>query len=448
MERKSLKKILPKEKVSEGMDCPICCIEYASESNFHCHSCQINHCIGCLKKYLLDTTQDPHCMNCRTVITYDQLMKLTDKNWRLKTYKKRREEILMEREQSKFPETVGHLANLRKASLVTLEIHELMKKRQELDEQIALLQYQVSELKGEGIKKKDRVSYQWTQACPNKDCRGFLNKDFDCPVCNVSFCKECLVPNTEGHTCDPELVETLKEIKKDAKPCPTCGEFISKISGCNQMFCTGCGTAFDWTTGKKEVGIIHNPHAFDYFQRNPEQRTLYEQQRLRNQNPDGGCRGIIPDYRFIHTSPIDTSWKNVWMRYRANIYNIHEYTFPLLERHIGDRDINLDIRMKYIQKGYTEKEFKRFLHQREKKRNYISVISPILRTTYNVFSSYLWAIVDSKDPEEIKRIFQHITDLRGDTNDLFMKISEDLGYTSRMMICPELQLDGLNIRLR
>ena len=446
MERKTLKKILPKSKDREGMECPICCIEYAQESNFHCHSCQINHCMGCMKKYLLDTTQDPHCMNCRTAITYDQLMKLTDKNWRLKTYKKRREEILMEREQSKFPETVGHLANLRKASLVTLEIDQLMERRRQLDEQIALLNYQVLELQGKTSTKKDRVVYQWVQACPSKDCRGFLNKDFDCPVCNVTFCKDCLLPETEGHTCDAELVETLKEIKKDAKPCPTCGEFISKISGCNQMFCTGCGTAFDWNTGQKEVGIIHNPHAFDYFQRNPEQRELYQQQRTRNQNPDGACRPLIPDYRLVNLIPMEPSWKNLLMRYRTNIWNVHEYGFPRYDAFVANQDRNLDIRMKYIQKEYSDKDFKKTLHQREKRRHYVSMILPILRNTYDVFANYVWAIVDSKDITEIQRIFQHINELRGDTNEIFNKISTDLSYTSCVMIGPELVLDGLHLR--
>jgi hypothetical protein len=74
------------------------------------------------------------------------------------------------------------------------------------------------------------------------------------------------------------------------------------------------------------------------------------------------------------------------------------------------------------------------------------MILPILRNTYDVFANYVWAIVDSKDITEIQRIFQHINELRGDTNEIFNKISTDLSYTSCVMIGPELVLDGLHLR--
>jgi hypothetical protein len=134
------------------------------------------------------------------------------------------------------------------------------------------------------------------------------------------------------------------------------------------------------------------------------------------------------------------------MRYRTNIWNVHEYGFPRYDAFVTNQDRNLDIRMKYIQKEYSDKDFKKTLHQREKRRNYVSMILPILRNTYDVFANYVWAIVDSKDPEEIKRIFQHISELRGDTNEIFTKISTDLSYTSCVMIGHELALDGLNLR--
>lgn len=472
MERKPMKKkILPKaveEEKKTTLDCPICCIEYSPDSDFHCHSCNIHHCIGCFKKYLLDTTQDPHCMNCRTVITYDQFMKFTDKTWRFKTYKKQREAVLMEREQSKFPATVGHLANLREASIIQQEVNVLIQKRNELNTEIERLQFNIARLKGiagtaVSEEKKERIVYQWVQACPSKDCRGFLNQDFECPVCNVSFCKDCLVPHSEGHAspegagasqqsrheCDAELVETLKEIKKDAKPCPTCGEFISKISGCDQMFCTGCGTAFSWKTGQKESGLIHNPHAFEFFQRNPEQRELYDQQRRRNQAGEGGaCRQYVPHYTQIRMIPLCQSWQTKISHFQSNVWNLHEYQIPRIEEYVVDQDMNLDIRIKYIQKEYSEKDFKRILHQREKKRNFVRMILPILRNTYDIFANYLWAMVDSTDPEKIKQMVEHINELRGETNDIFMKISEDLGYSATVMIGVELAFDGLHVRLR
>jgi hypothetical protein len=34
------------------------------------------------------------------------------------------------------------------------------------------------------------------------------------------------------HTCNPDMIETAKLIRKDTKPCPACGEMIMKTEGC------------------------------------------------------------------------------------------------------------------------------------------------------------------------------------------------------------------------
>jgi hypothetical protein len=41
-----------------------------------------------------------------------------------------------------------------------------------------------------------------------------------------------------------------------------------------------------------------------------------------------------------------------------------------------------------------------------------------------------------------------MNELRGETNDILMKISEDLGYTTTVMIGVELSFEGLHIRIR
>jgi len=40
------------------------------------------------------------------------------------------------------------------------------------------------------------------------------------------------------------------------------------VRNCNQMFCTACNNAFDWRTGQKLSGVIHNPHFHEYQMRN------------------------------------------------------------------------------------------------------------------------------------------------------------------------------------
>ena len=67
------------------------------------------------------------------------------------------------------------------------------------------------------------------------------------------------------HTCDEEKVKSAELIRKQCKNCPKCGALTYKISGCPQMWCTSCHTAWNWNTGRIETKIIHNPHYFEYL---------------------------------------------------------------------------------------------------------------------------------------------------------------------------------------
>jgi hypothetical protein len=101
--------------------------------------------------------------------------------------------------------------------------------------------------------------------CPQATCEGFLTAQYRCGLCEIHVCAHCHIPKTEDHTCDPAVVETIKQIRKEAKPCPKCASLISKVDGCDQMWCTQCHTTFSWTTGAVATGVVHNPHYFQYM---------------------------------------------------------------------------------------------------------------------------------------------------------------------------------------
>jgi hypothetical protein len=105
--------------------------------------------------------------------------------------------------------------------------------------------------------------------CPVGDCRGFANEKWDCGVCGVKICPECHEESVDGHGCDPNVLENIKLIAADTKPCPTCQTPIHKVSGCDQMWCVKCRTAFSWETGRIERGLIHNPHYYQWSAANP-----------------------------------------------------------------------------------------------------------------------------------------------------------------------------------
>jgi hypothetical protein len=128
-----------------------------------------------------------------------------------------------------------------------------------------------------------------SRGCPAEGCRGFLSTSFNCGVCDAKVCQHCHeiigakgdtltqiadtveVHSSSGqvstHRCNPDAVETAKMLAKETRPCPTCKTLISKIDGCDQMWCTQCQTPFSWRTGQKEEGRVHNPHYYEWLRR-------------------------------------------------------------------------------------------------------------------------------------------------------------------------------------
>lgn len=178
-------------------------------------------------------------------------------------------------------------------------------------------------------------------SCPKSDCRGFiLSNDYKCGLCKLKLCKKCFHENDDKHLCNPNDVETVKLIMKESKPCPKCTARISKIEGCDQMYCVQCNTAFSWKTGNIETGKIHNPHYFEQLR-----KKGIEIPRDIDDNPD--CRDpliirINPDFidsvsvynEFIKHKSIDLIIKYVEMyhimlkKYRHNQYVLTNLMTP------------------------------------------------------------------------------------------------------------------------
>lgn len=127
------------------------------------------------------------------------------------------------------------------------------------------------------------------QKCPAEQCEGFLSTQWKCGLCNGKFCKDCHETKADDHECNQDLVASVKAIKKEAKPCPKCASQISKIDGCDQMWCTQCHTAFSWNTGQIETHIVHNPH---YFQWMRENGNIMPRAPGDNPDPNAACGGI------------------------------------------------------------------------------------------------------------------------------------------------------------
>jgi len=86
----------------------------------------------------------------------------------------------------------------------------------------------------EGEKKTERAKF--IMKCPDGECRGFLSTVYKCGTCQKWACPDCLIvkglDKDAEHTCDPGQKESVALIVKESRPCPKCGERISKIDGC------------------------------------------------------------------------------------------------------------------------------------------------------------------------------------------------------------------------
>lgn len=140
---------------------------------------------------------------------------------------------------------------------------------------------------------------------------------------------------------------------------------ITKIDGCDQMWCTQCHTAFSWRTGAIETSTVHNPHFYEWQRR----QNGGVAPRVAGDVPGGACGGarLMPLY-LMETNAIfkenSNDVKNALRRAHRLVSHTEQVTVPMYR---NTRVDNADLRLYYLVEGITEKEWKQKLQQREKK---------------------------------------------------------------------------------
>jgi hypothetical protein len=272
-----------------------------------CGFCDFEACAECVKRYLLDSPEDAHCMQCRNAWDRKTLVAATNKAFVAKTYRAHVETRLFNLERAKMPATMESvearrvLNNLRD---MNRDLHKTMMRSYaaaaftygpygalvlrdpEAVPPAELDVYNDNVRRIAYIMRNDRVPPEdflaaeqaapkppsYVRGCPRDGCSGLLARDFVCTACRLECCNQCYEPLGAGtgvnacHVCDPDAVETAKLLAKETKPCPTCAAPISKVSGCDQMWCNQCHTTFSWEKGEiQRKGVIHNPHYYEWL---------------------------------------------------------------------------------------------------------------------------------------------------------------------------------------
>lgn len=326
-------------------------------------------------------------MNCRMAWDKRFLSDVLPKTFLSRDWVRHREKVLLERERSLFPTTV-ELINFEKELRRLYEerrekINAIWREYENLEDPI---RRRIRELRGGGgdtTPSQTRGERRFTRPCPLEECRGYLsNTNGECGVCSSVICLECNILKTdEPHTCSEDDLAVWKEISSNTKPCPNCGVRIFKISGCAQMWCVSCFTAFSWVTGEIETGTIHNPHYYQYLFRNPGQ----QQGGGHHNHLDGGpCAEGIPrqiELRVFEKHPSYIKWLGFYrLLVHINRVEIQNITYNDTNRQAN----NLETRIEYLTNEITEEQFKTRLQRREKRRCLEADIRRVLEMLYAV----------------------------------------------------------------
>jgi hypothetical protein len=309
-----------------------------------------------------------------------------------KTYYVHRQSVLVNREKSFLPAYQVVAERELKAREMGKEDIELMKQyriiESEMNKKLLVIQAERNTLYRrirnvrEGREENaDTGPAAKTQAakfmrrCTVADCNGFLSSAWKCGLCHTWACPECFeikgMDRDVAHTCTPDALATAALIRKDTKPCPTCGEMISKIDGCDQMFCTSCHKPFSWNTGQSITrGIIHNPHYFQWLAKGGQTAPT---------NP-----GFIPCGGLPQAYHVQTTLRNAikedrrqlleYLRICSHVMDIERHRY---ERHL-DPVNNEAIGVKFLLKEQSEEDWKKHLGRAEKERQKSNEIRDIL----------------------------------------------------------------------
>ena len=475
-----------KKTKEEKKEC-IICVETINKSTHKivkCEFCDYEACVSCVKKYLLNEDISK-CMSCKkewsrkfiknniTPVFLNTELKEHYKNIlfnkeisflpetqkilenkinqeRLKKKQRKFEKELVEitnnltkinlgvmpliNEVSAMlaPNIINIINNIAVSNEIKNEILENQKNLIEITEnkiKLEFARYEINNLLTE-IKKEINTDFtvKYVKSCQQEECKGFLNEEYKCGICNFYTCSKCnIVTGTDihgKHECDPDDVKTTELLNADTKPCPTCGMGIFKIDGCDQMWCTQCKTAFSFITGTIET-TIHNPHYYEWMRK--EGRTI---PRATGDNVCGEEDTI--NYRIIRKI-MDKTDEYVEKNNITDVTKINEDTKYILEccRKLTECRAYIDkyrlieytftyyghLRELYIQNKITKEKFKEVIITQEIARLKENEIRGVKLFTINALTDVILSYVNTKmnEPDwngdytepikEIKEIF-------------------------------------------
>jgi len=428
-------------------ECNVCAEKYnkTKRAQVTCR-CDYSACRSCIKTYLLHKIENAHCMNCKVEWDRKFMTDNFEKSFMSKGYRDHRRQVLIERELGMLQATQPYVEREIKIDKVNLEMKQTREKLKECEvrrkkiKELKILctdckflkdnfdktkierkllrekLLQLLNLRNELYTKSTIPEHKkFVQKCPYNECLGFLSSALKCELCENFTCVHCHEVSgktsieREAHNCNPEIVESIKFLKKDSKPCPKCASITFKIEGCSQMYCVECHTPWDWNSGRIVNGPIHNPHYFEFLARQNNGRIP--------RNPNDILCGREIDYEFILQLSLNN---NTFVEIARNIIHIRHVEVPRFET-LNGLDDNLELRIKYMRNKIGKQTFEKRIQEKEKKNIKNNEIANVLNMYVNCMTDILYRLVNN--PEASQTIKEEINALKDYVNESLQRIS-------------------------
>jgi hypothetical protein len=197
---------------------------------------------------------------CEKEWSREFVVKNFPKNFVSGEWKRMKEKVGLDTQKALLPTTLGVIEERKEAEKIRLEILEVTR----IINELWLRKHNLKTQLAQGGSVVQSNGKQFVRSCSSSTCRGYLDQQWKCGLCEEKTCSDCNTIKKENHECNEDDKASFAFLKKDTKPCPKCQVGIHKITGCDQMWCTQCHTGFSWQTGRIETNI-HNPHFFEFM---------------------------------------------------------------------------------------------------------------------------------------------------------------------------------------
>ena len=311
-------------------------------------------------------------MKCNRILHRETLQQMLSRTFVAGALRRHREQVLLEREMAMMPATQPHVDAELDRRRQQHQLDELGRQRSELLVQLYAVNRERRQLMRRinvaTVRSQDAPRREFVHPCAQPGCRGYLSTAWKCSVCDHFTCADCNAPRgrdreTDGHVCVEADRQSMQTIKADSRRCPN-GHFVYRVSGCDQMWCTLCRTAFSWKDGRRINGAhIHNPHFFEY--------TRDRTGTVAREPGDVPCGGLPTHGELVAACPRDRVRDTRRFDRVLRIFRLVVHVDQVERNQYRDHEINdatnRDLRVAYMLNELDLDALRRMLQRREKR---------------------------------------------------------------------------------